>query len=273
MGAKRLFHNGAAGVSPVPTKGTQARNTTLLCKSKPSSKQRRIAVVITCEHGGNRVPRRYARLFAPHQALLESHRGWDPGSLDMARAFARGFDAPLIASTTTRLLVELNRSPHHRSLFSTITRDLPDAEKAEIWRRWYDPHRRRVVEEIQRSLSRADVVLHLAMHTFTPVFDGVTRTTDIGLLFDPSRPLEKRLCTAWQHALREARPDLTIHRNQPYRGVSDGLGTALRRDWPASRYAAMELEVNHRFAIGPAPPWRQLIRTLVHTCHEAINSM
>jgi len=189
----------------------------------------------------------------------------------MGQAFAKSLEAPLVASTTTRLLVELNRSPHHRSLFSKITRDLPDAEKAKILQRWYDPHRQRVVEEIQRGQSRADTVLHLAMHTFAPVFDGVTRTTDIGLLFDPSRALERRLCVAWQHALREARPDLSIHRNQPYRGVSDGLGTALRREWPASKYVAMELEVNHRFAIGPTPPWRRLLRTLVQTCNDAIN--
>lgn len=237
------------------------------------AKRRPFAVVITCEHGGNYVPREYARLFGLHRALLESHRGWDPGSLDMGRAFARGFEVPLIASTTTRLLVELNRSPHHPSLFSKITRDLPDTERAAIFQRWYEPHRQRVIQEIQRGLSRADAVLHLAMHSFTPVLDGVTRTTDVGLLFDPSRAIEKRLCVGWQQALRESRPDLTIHRNQPYRGISDGLGTALRRQYSAARYAAMELEVNHRYAIGPRQPWRQLIRDLVRTCQEAIDSL
>lgn len=238
-----------------------------------AAKHRRFAVVITCEHGGNYVPHEYARLFAPHRALLDSHRGWDPGSIDMGRAFAKGFDVPLVASTTTRLLVELNRSPDHRSLFSEITRDLPETEKEEILQRWYEPHRRRVVEEIRRGLPRADTVLHLAMHTFTPVLDGEIRTTDVGLLFDPSRAIEKHWCVGWQQALRRLRPDLAIHRNRPYRGVSDGLGTALRRQLPAAKYAAMELEVNQRFAIGPQSPWRQLLRDLVRTCHEAIDSL
>jgi len=237
------------------------------------SRRRRLAVIVTCEHGGNHVPRGYAALFAPHRALLETHRGWDPGSLEMGRAFAKALDAPLVASTTTRLLVELNRSPHHRSLFSAITRSLSEQERNRILHRWYRPHRQRVVNQIYRALDQANAVIHLAMHTFTPVLDGKVRTTDIGLLFDPARRLERTFCTRWQGLLREARPDLVIHRNQPYRGVSDGLQTTLRDLWPASRYAGMELEVNQRLAAGPARDRRQLFRALVATCQRTIESM
>jgi len=44
--------------------------------------------LITCEHGGNRIPARYRPLFACHGALLASHRGYDPGALALARDFA-----------------------------------------------------------------------------------------------------------------------------------------------------------------------------------------
>lgn len=238
-----------------------------------AARHRRFTVIVTCEHGGNRVPRKYAQLFAPHRALLETHRGWDPGSLKMGRAFADAFAVPLIASTTTRLLVELNRSPHHRSLFSTITRPLPAEQREEILERWYWPHRQQVVDAVDHELARADAVIHLAMHTFTPVLDGKERTTDIGLLFDPARRLERAFCTRWQRLLRDARPDLTIHRNQPYRGVSDGLQTTLRRQWPESKYAGVELEVNQRFATGLAREWTGLIAVLTATCRSALESM
>ncbi len=231
----------------------------------------RPAFLITCEHGGNRVPAKYAALFAPHRELLKSHRGWDPGSLELGRAFARALRAPLIVSTTTRLLVELNRSERHRSLFSAITRSLPDEERQHILERWYHPHRRRVIEHVRRGILNAGAVFHLAMHTFTPVLDGLRRTTDIGLLFDPSRALERRFCTRWQDRLREARPDLTIHRNQPYRGVSDGLGTSLRRFWPDSKYVAVELEVNQKFALGSNRDWRQIIADLVDACRASLD--
>ena len=41
--------------------------------------------LITCEHGGNRIPPRYRDLFAGCEALLQSHRGYDPGALTLAR--------------------------------------------------------------------------------------------------------------------------------------------------------------------------------------------
>jgi predicted N-formylglutamate amidohydrolase len=81
--------------------------------------------VITCEHGGNRIPVPYRNLFHAHQALLDSHRGYDPGALIMARALATAFAAPLVASTVSRLLVDLNRSVGHPRLHSEATRKAP----------------------------------------------------------------------------------------------------------------------------------------------------
>ena len=69
--------------------------------------------LITCEHGGNRVPAPYRRLFRGRRALLDSHRGYDPGALVMARALAAAFTAPLVTSTVSRLLIDLNRSTGH----------------------------------------------------------------------------------------------------------------------------------------------------------------
>ena len=98
-------------------------------------------LVITCEHGGREVPRDYAALFAGRDAVLASHRGWDAGALELARDLAAAFGAPLYAATTTRLLVDLNRSIGHRQLFSEITRPLSPAHRLEIVERYYRPHR------------------------------------------------------------------------------------------------------------------------------------
>jgi predicted N-formylglutamate amidohydrolase len=58
------------------------------------------------------------------------------------------------------------------------------------------------------------------------------------------------------------RPELTVHRNAPYRGVADGHTTALRRVCPAQRYIGIELEVNQRFAVIAPTKWRAFIQTL-----------
>ena len=41
-------------------------------------------LVITCEHGGNRIPVRYRGLFKVKKAVLLSHRGYDIGALSLA---------------------------------------------------------------------------------------------------------------------------------------------------------------------------------------------
>ena len=59
---------------------------------------RPLELILSCEHGGNRIPAPYRDLFHAHQALLDSHRGYDPGSLVMAKALASTCRAPVVAS-------------------------------------------------------------------------------------------------------------------------------------------------------------------------------
>src|ERR1700693_4755004 len=100
--------------------------------------------IITCEHGGNQIPAPYRRLFEEQRALLDSHRGYDPGSLVMAKALASACRAPLVASTLSRLLIDLNRSIGHPQLFSAVTRAAPAATRAQIIERYYRAYREQV---------------------------------------------------------------------------------------------------------------------------------
>ncbi len=200
-------------------------------------------LLLTCEHGGNTVPDEWRTLFAGEEMRLASHRGWDPGALDAARTLAEALEAPLISATTTRLLVDLNRSPGHRNLFSPVTRPLPAADRARILREHYHPWRERVESTLERMLALGPV-LHVSVHSFTPVLDGRFRRVDIGLLYDPSRNAERRFCADWHAALRASQPALRIRRNQPYRGTADGFTRWLRRRHPDPDYAGIELELN-----------------------------
>ena len=95
--------------------------------------------MVTCEHGGNRIPAPYRRLFQGQRALLDSHRGYDAGALVMATALSENLRAPLVASTTSRLLIDLNRSLGHRDLFSAVTRRAPAKTRTEIVEQHYRP--------------------------------------------------------------------------------------------------------------------------------------
>ena len=88
-------------------------------------------------------------------------------------------------------MVELNRSLHHPNLFSKWTKDLSPPEKERVLAEYYFPYRSKVEEYIHRALKDQDALIHLSVHSFTPVMDGIVRNADIGLLYDPRRIPDK----------------------------------------------------------------------------------
>ncbi|CDS53187.1 hypothetical protein [Polaromonas sp. CG9_12] len=216
------------------------------------------ALLITCEHGGREVPASYASLFAGHEVLLQTHRGWDPGALELAQQMARALGAPLFAATTTRLLIDLNRSIGHRQLHSQATRGLPAAARREMAAQHYRPHRDAVESEVARLIAGGRRVIHVASHSFTPELNGVVRQADVAWLYDPRRAGEVALAARWLSALRRRRPSLKLRRNYPYEGKGDGLTSLLRKRHAPSQYVGLELEVNQRFCLAAGDTWAAL---------------
>ncbi|HEX5421159.1 MAG TPA: N-formylglutamate amidohydrolase [Gammaproteobacteria bacterium] len=214
----------------------------------------RLELVISCEHGGCRVPAEYRALFADAEPVLRSHRGFDAGALALAEALAETFTAPLAYSETTRLLVDLNRSLRHPKLYSEYSRVLGPAERRELLGAHYFPYRERVERLVAEGIARGALVLHVSAHSFTPVLDGQLRSADIGLLYDPSRPAEKALAREWSAALAKSAPEWPVRRNYPYLGAADGLTTQLRKRFGGAEYLGVELEVNQRLAAEPGWP-------------------
>ena len=161
--------------------------------------------MITCEHGGNRIPAPYRDLFHAHQALLDSHRGCDPGALIMARALATAFAAPLVASTVSRLLVDLNRSVGHPRLHSEATRKAPAEVRQRILEHYYQPYRAQAERFVRQAIADHGLVIHLFPQLYARA-DGKIRDADIGLLYDPARPGEADLCERWKTSLEVVRP-------------------------------------------------------------------
>ncbi len=215
-------------------------------------------LLLTCEHGGARVPRPYAFVFSGRDRVLASHRGYDRGALALARRLARLLDAPSMFADTTRLLIDLNRSLGHPGLFSEYTRRLTRAQREEIVSHYYRPHRAAVEALVWLLAAHQRPLVHVAVHSFTPVLAGSRRRFDVGLLYDPSRGAEARFARAWQGELRADAPALVVRRNQPYLGKADGLTTALRRELAPRHYLGIELEVNQRLLVGDPARARRL---------------
>jgi predicted N-formylglutamate amidohydrolase len=223
--------------------------------------------VLSCEHGGNRIPRPYRSLFRDARALLDSHRGWDIGALAIARMIATDLEAPLCEATVSRLLVDLNRSQGHPALFSERSKRLAQTEREALIARHWQPHRARVEELVKLAADRG-MAAHFAIHSFTPVLDGAERQADIGLLYDPTREHEREICRELGRALATSE-SLRVRMNYPYRGTSDGLTTHLRGMLARERYLGVEIEINQRIA-GDRSRHRRLAALLARCIREVL---
>jgi len=230
-------------------------------------KASRDSLLLTCEHGGNRIPREYASLFRGAASVLASHRGWDPGALTLARLLARRLRRPLLSVTWSRLFVEANRAPTNRRIWSRFTAPLPKDERQRILDRWWRPHREEVEAAVAEA-ARDRRVVHVAVHSFTPELDGEVRNAEVTFLYDSHRRGEADLCRRWAAILARLDPSLRLRYNYPYRGSSDGLTTWLRRRFPEARYVGIELEINQALVGGPG--WRRLQEQIAASLRELL---
>lgn len=225
-------------------------------------------VLVSCEHGGREVPvgdlpAAWVERFGAAEEVLDSHRGWDRGARTVAERLARRLRCPVFVATVTRLVVDLNRSLDHPRLFSDLTDDLPQKEKDHLLERHWFPYRNAVETAVAQRVAAAGTehgedpppLLHLSIHSFTPVWEGVPREIDVGLLFDPDREPETRFCAGLREEILRRRPALRVRDNQPYRGIDDGLTTHLRARFPAERYLGIEIEIGQHFPDGDPAGW------------------
>ena len=158
----------------------------------------------------------------------------------MAKALAAAWKAPLVTSTTSRLLIDLNRSIGNPKIFSAATRGAPPEARAKIVERYYLPYRTHVERLVRKSVSRGRLVIHISSHSFTPELDGKLRRADVGLLYDPVDAPRPSCALAGSprspHSRGASRPpQLSVCRQ------GDGLTRYLRGRFPDNVYAGIEL--------------------------------
>ena len=230
------------------------------------------AIVITCEHAVNTIPEPWQPLFREAADLLESHRGWDPGALQLARLLAGTLAAPCHAAQVSRLLIDHNRSPHNRALWSKISRTIPTPEKNHLIDVYYAPFRQRVADWIAAQCAGGKQVLHLSIHSFTPVLDGQERPVDIGLLYYPWRPEESFFAACLKAHLKRGMPGLRVRRNLPYRGRSDAHLSSYRKAYSSRDYVGLELEVNQAL-VGAGKEWPARQRMIAVALQAALQEI
>lgn len=201
-------------------------------------------LVLTCEHGGNKIPEEYSKCFKNQHAILNTHRGFDLGAQDVFNTLKQLSDFSL-SSKTSRLLIELNRSLHHNNLFSEFSKGLSKEKKNHLIHTYYLIYRNKVENKIKELIDIGESVLHISVHSFTPILNNKERNCDIGLLFDSTKPKEKEYCILFKNELLKIESALNVRFNYPYLGKSDGFTSYLRKQFPEN-YLGIELEVNQK---------------------------
>lgn len=208
-------------------------------------------VLISVEHASNAVPEGMDLGVPPD--VLDTHVAWDPGAPEVASIIAAELSAPLFLGRYTRLVADLNRSPDNPAAVPEVAFGVPvpantelteDARAARL-RRYHEPYWRRVRSTIDGALAVGRdhaCVLHLSVHSFTGEFAGEVRPMSMGVMFDPTRRLERHVAELLLAGLE--RLDVHAVENGPYDGRGDAITTALRSRLPQDRYAGVQIEVS-----------------------------
>ena len=199
--------------------------------------------LFTCEHASAAVPAYCKSAFSTvaARADLASHRGIDFFAEMAASILSEKLKAKCFKGQWSRLCIDLNRSPHHRNLYSSYAMAMP-ADLRKTLLEYYNNYRNSVIQEISRLVEGRHPVIHISVHSFTPIWEGKPRQCDLGVLYDPGRPEEKQFALGMQESLQVN--GYRVRRNYPYRGNADGLTTTLRKLFQPDQYLGIELEFN-----------------------------
>ena len=174
--------------------------------------------VIVCDHASNHLPANYGMLGLDAFEIMR-HIAWDPGALPVAQSLAEGLDATLVEACVSRLVIDCNRPLAAHDLIPEIseTTSIPgnaaitatqrEARIALSWRPFHDTIDEIVSERIRKGRETRLV----SVHSFTPVYKGVSRPWHIGVIHDE----DSRLATPLVAAL-QALDGVTVGVNEPY---------------------------------------------------------
>lgn len=186
------------------------------------------AILLVCEHASRRMPEKLGAL-GLDEAALSAHIAWDPGALAVSRLISESMDAALVLQNFSRLAYDCNRPPEAPDAMPEMSEiyEIPgnrgldgEARQARI-DEIYRPFEGALSREIESRSKASRPTVIVTIHTFTPVYKGVARDVEIGILHDTDARLADVM-------LVRADGRYVIRRNEPY-GPDDGVTHTLKR--------------------------------------------
>jgi predicted N-formylglutamate amidohydrolase len=231
-----------------------------------SNRTGRSPVILLCDHASNDIPAEFGTL-GLDRADLDRHIAWDPGALPVAERMMERLDAPLVASTVSRLVIDCNRAPEavdaipEKSEGTVVpgNRGIGEVERRHRAALAHMPYHDAIDALVDERAGRDSAPVFLAIHTFTPVYLGRSRPWHIGIIHDD----DERLSAPMAARLGEHR-DLVVGLNEPY-SPGDGVYYTLTRHASSRGFQAAMIEIRNDLVATPDRQqwWGDLLSEIV----------
>ncbi len=181
-------------------------------------------ILIVCEHASNFIPPEFEGL-GLSQSLLESHIAWDPGAAHVATELSEILNAQCVLGKVSRLVYDCNRPPEAhdampaRSEIYDIPGNLNLGNDDRIFRiqNIYEPFQ----DCLEKAAARSSALI--TIHSFTPVYNGISRDVEIGVLHDQDAALAEAMMMSCREFTNHV-----VKRNEPY-GPEHGVTHTLKK--------------------------------------------
>jgi predicted N-formylglutamate amidohydrolase len=144
--------------------------------------------LIVADHAGNLMPHVLGRL-GISESECERHIAWDIGIAGVSRLMADALDATVVQQNYSRLVIDCNRQPGSETSILEISEltaipgniGLSESRKAARVREIFRPYHDRIRAELDRRSAERRPTALIAMHSFTPVFNGTPAFSTIAI--------------------------------------------------------------------------------------------
>jgi predicted N-formylglutamate amidohydrolase len=179
--------------------------------------------LLVCDHAGRRIPRALHNLRVDETELTR-HIAWDIGIEGVARRLSDRLDARLIMQIYSRLVIDCNRPPGSPTSIAPLSEDvvIPGNENLALEdaaarvREIFVPYHQRIEQCLDARKAASVATWLVSLHSFTPVYAGIPRPWQAGVLYNRDSTLAHRL-----RDLLAAPGDLFVGDNEPYSVTDD----------------------------------------------------
>lgn len=182
-------------------------------------------VVLICEHAGQLLPESLGSLGLDAEAM-STHIAWDIGAAGLSRALSKNLDAPLVMQRYSRLVFDCNRVIEAPDAIVEVSDDievplncgLSGADRQSRFDQVYTPFELAIKQVIDGCLQQGINPVIVCVHSFTPVFKGMKRSLDLGIIHD----ISDASFASHIHDLAQQSGQYSVALNQPYE-ARDGV--------------------------------------------------